>query len=114
MIKGEAVGENKIAGTVSVGQARFHRWFFRVLVCNQLRVDPPGLVDLFEQEKSRIFRLPAKQQKMNSLIQKKPKNYHCANALMPKSGTFNLVVLKRYKNRFKIIFFLVVQLHFTL
>lgn len=51
----EAIGENKIDGTISVRQARFHPEFFRVLVHNLLRVDPPGLVDLFEQEESCVF-----------------------------------------------------------
>lgn len=57
------IGENKIDGTVSVKQAHFRPQFFRVLMHNLLRVDPPGLVDLFEQQESRVFRFPAKQQK---------------------------------------------------
>lgn len=39
-----------------------------VLVNNLLRVDPPGLVDLFEQEESRVFRFPAEQQRHGSML----------------------------------------------
>lgn len=53
MIRGD--WGTKINGTVSVRQAHFHL----VLVNHLLRVDPPGLVDLFEQEESRVFGFPA-------------------------------------------------------
>lgn len=81
--------ETKINGTVSVGQAHCHR----VLVYNLLRVDPPGLVDLFEQEKSRVFRFPAKQQNHQHwrLMEKN------ANGLMPKCLKVNLIVVQQYK-----------------
>lgn len=56
MIRGD--WETKINGTVSVRLAHFHV----VSVNNLLRVDPPGLVNLFEKEESRVFRFPEKQQ----------------------------------------------------
>lgn len=70
------IGENKIDGTVSVRRAHFHPEFFRVLMHNLLRVDPPALVDLFEQQESRVFRFPAKQQqqKKKSTLEAHEKN----------------------------------------
>lgn len=58
MIRGD--WETKINGTVSVRLAHFHV----VSVNNLLWVDSPGLVDLFEQEESRVFRFPEKQQQI--------------------------------------------------
>lgn len=48
---------NKTVGTVS---ACFPLGFFIVLMCNLLRVDPHGPVDLFEKEQSCVFRFPEK------------------------------------------------------
>lgn len=40
---------------------RFSQELLMVLVNDLLRVNPPGLVDLLEQEESCVFRFPAKQ-----------------------------------------------------
>lgn len=76
------IGENKIDGTVSVRRAHFHPKFFRVLMHNLLRVDPPALVDLFEQQESRVFRFPAKQPKKKSTLEahEKKKKYKWPDA----------------------------------
>lgn len=61
----EVIG--KIKSMVSVRPAHFHLELLAVLVNNLLRVDPPGLVDLFEQEESCVFRFPAQQQNSSTL-----------------------------------------------
>lgn len=51
---------------------------------NLLRVDPPALVDLFEQQESRVFRFPAKQQQTKKNQHWRPMKKKNTNGLMLK------------------------------
>lgn len=58
-----------------------------VLVNYLLRVDPPGLVDLFEQQESGVFRFPARRHRTLTLEAREKKyQWPCAKILKTEFG----------------------------